>query len=525
MLTRAMFPPAALAAALLIPVPAAPAFAAFTLIRTYDGPVAGGEFGRSCLVVGDMDGDGIDDFAIGAPGDATGGANAGRVFIYSGGDPLPASPAWVITGTPGERLGHGLGWAYVDGDFVPDLVIGAPGSGAMTGRIVVAYGGNPLGARATASVSGTTAGGRFGWALDGIHFGFNTVRVIVGAPEANAGAGEVHGLAAGVPPTRAFVLHGEEAGERFGFALSDAGITRGFIAGPEFLVGAPDATPNGPGSGRAALFLYDAANDTLADQVVLGAAGSRLGESISGGVDINPNYFEPSDDMVVGAPGSDPGGLSGAGSSFVYADQAPFAYDGAASQAAFGSTVRLMRDVTGTWLPDLAVGESNAVRVYPGPLYPWTTPVASIAGEAAGDEFGLAIASGGHLDPAFTARVQLLIGAPGHAGAGRVYIYTDLSAPTGVPPGNPARIALAAPRPNPSRGAFSLSVDLPRATRARLTVLDVAGRRVATLHDGPLGPGRIPFTWSPRGTDAAGLYWGVLEADGERITRRMARVP
>jgi hypothetical protein len=91
--------------------------------------------------------------------------------------------------------------------------------------------------------------------------------------------------------------------------------------------------------------------------------------------------------------------------------------------------------------------------------------------------------------------------------------------------GNPAALSLWAAVPNPSHGAFSLPVALPRSARARLTVVDVAGRRVATLHDGALGPGRIGFTWSPRGADPAGLYWGVLEADGERITRRMARVP
>ena len=55
-------------------------------------------------------------------------------------------------------------------------------------------------------------------------------------------------------------------------------------------------------------------------------------------------------------------------------------------------------------------------------------------------------------------------------------------------------------------------------------MLDVAGRLVATLHDGVLGPGRIPFAWTPRGTDGAGLYWGVLEADGARFARRMMRV-
>jgi FG-GAP repeat protein len=519
-----------LATGLVALLTASPAFAGFTLIRTYDGPAAGSEFGYSCAVIGDMDGDGIDEFAIGAPGDATGGPQAGRVFIYRGGDPLSDQPAWVITGAPGERLGHSLAWAYVDDDFVPDLVIGAPGSGGapatLTGRIVIAYGGSPLGARPLVSVAGTTADGRFGWAVErAAPFASYSLRILVGAPDANAGAGEVHGLLAGNPPaTRAFVLHGDAEGEQFGYALACAGITRGYLVGPEFLVGAPGAAVNGPNSGRAAIYFYDSAGDTIPDSVVQGPVGDRLGQSITGGVDINPNYFEPSDDIVLGAPGADVGGLPDAGSSYVYADQSPFAYDGAASQAAFGSTVRLMHDVTGTWLPDLAVGESNAVRVYQGPLAPWLTPLASLIGEAPGDEFGSAISSSGHIDPAYTQRNQFLIGAPQHAGIGRVYVYTDVTPPTGVSPGNPAAIALAAPLPNPSHGAFALLVDLPHATLARLAVYDVAGRRVATLHDGALGPGRIPFAWTPRATDAAGLYWAVLEADGARFARRMMRV-
>jgi hypothetical protein len=528
MRTNPMLPLAA--TTLLISAAVSQSSAGFTLLRTYDGPAAGSEFGYSCAVIGDMDGDGIEEFAIGAPGDATGGAQAGRVFIYRGGDPLSDQPAWVITGAPGERLGHSLAFAYVDDDFLADLVIGAPGSSGapatLTGRIVVAYGGSPLGARALVSVAGTTPNGRFGWAVErAAPYASYPLRILVGAPDANTGAGEVHGLLAGNPPaTRAFVLHGEAEGEQFGYALACAGITRGFLVGPEFLVGAPGAALNGPNSGRVAIYLYDTAGDTIPDGVVPGPAGDRLGQSVTGGVDINPNYFEPSDDIVLGAPGADVDGHSDAGSSYVYADQIPFAFDGAASQAAFGSTVRLMRDVTGTWLPDLAVGESNAVRVYQGPLAPWLKPLASLFGEAAGDEFGSAISSSGHIDPAYSQRNQFLIGAPQHGGVGRVYVYTDVSPPTGVPPGNPTAVNLAAARPNPSRGAFALSVELPRATRARLAVYDMAGRRVATLHDGTLGPGQIPFAWTPRAADADGLYWAVLEADGARFARRMMRV-
>ena len=257
-------PPALLTTALLTSVASSPVAADFTLVRSYDGITAGAEFGYACVVIGDMDGDGIHEFAIGSPADDTGGKNAGRVFIYRGGHPLPDDPVWVITGAPGERLGHALGASYVDDDQWPDLIIGAPGSSGapatLTGRIVVAYGGNPLGLRPLASVSGTTPDGRFGWAVEGIRsYPQGALQILVGAPEASAGAGEVHGLAGGDPPpaSRAFVLHGEVAGEKFGYALANAGITRGYIVGPEFLVGAPEAAGHGASSGRFALYLFD----------------------------------------------------------------------------------------------------------------------------------------------------------------------------------------------------------------------------------------------------------------------------
>ncbi|HYM80991.1 MAG TPA: integrin alpha [Candidatus Limnocylindria bacterium] len=525
-----ILPPPATLSVLLATVVPTPASASFAVVRTFDGLVSEGEFGYACVVVGDMDGDGIADFAIGAPGDDAGGDDAGRVFVYRGGHPLDDEPDWVITGAPGERLGHALAVSNVDADSRPDLVIGAPGStgtpATLTGRIVVAYGGSPLGARALASVPGTTVNGRFGWSVEGIGFSSpDHLRFLVGAPEAGSGAGEVHGLSVGDPPaTRLFVLHGEAAGEKFGYALAYRGHCCGVIGPPAFLVGAPEAAGNGTSSGRFALYEYNAPNDTLPVHSQTGAAGARLGQSLTGGHDINSNFFEPTDDYVIGAPGADPEDNSDAGSSWVYADMSPFTFDGESAQAELGSTVRLMTDVTGSWLPDLAITESGAVRIYTGPLDPFASPVSTLLAEAPGDGFGHAISNAGRIDPVYT-RAQFLIGAPDHAGSGRVYVFTDPSAPTGIDPSaGPAAVSLAAPAPNPSRSAFSMAVELPRPTYARLGVFDLAGRTVATLHDGPLGPGRFAFTWTPSASRAAGLYWGVLEADGVRLVRRMIRV-
>jgi hypothetical protein len=78
--------------------------------------------------VGDVDGDGIPDVAVGAPGQNRAGQDdQGRAFVFSGAtgarlqtldDPVPQAQA---------HFGSALaGVGDVDGDGVPDLAVGAP---------------------------------------------------------------------------------------------------------------------------------------------------------------------------------------------------------------------------------------------------------------------------------------------------------------------------------------------------------------------------------------------------------------
>ncbi len=70
------------------------------------------------------------------------------------------------------------------------------------------------------------------------------------------------------------------------------------------------------------------------------------------------------------------------------------------------------------------------------------------------------------------------------------------------PTADPARLALSAPWPNPSRGAVRLSLELPAASAVEVVVYDAAGRRVASLANGPREAGRHALAWGA--TDAAG---------------------
>ena len=86
--------------------------------------------------------------------------------------------------------------------------------------------------------------------------------------------------------------------------------------------------------------------------------------------------------------------------------------------------------------------------------------------------------------------------------------------------GAAAGFALAAPAPNPARGQarLALRVDRPQALRAE--VLDVTGRRVALLHDGPLAEGEHALAWDAAGA-APGVYLVRVGGDAGRAVRRV----
>ncbi|MCA9753311.1 MAG: T9SS type A sorting domain-containing protein, partial [Gemmatimonadetes bacterium] len=89
-------------------------------------------------------------------------------------------------------------------------------------------------------------------------------------------------------------------------------------------------------------------------------------------------------------------------------------------------------------------------------------------------------------------------------------------------------LGLAAPRPNPSRGDASLAFVLPAAGPVRLAVYDAAGRRVATLIDGPRAAGRGEATWDGRDENgsavAAGVYFARLETPSGVRSAKISRI-
>ncbi len=104
--------------------------------RTYRGTQAGDLFGSSIAGLGDFDGDGFDDFAVGAPGNGS-----GKVMIYFGQSivgPSPSDPAVFAGETAGDHFGISVsGMLPIGFTQFPELVSGADGS---------SYGGTGVGA-------------------------------------------------------------------------------------------------------------------------------------------------------------------------------------------------------------------------------------------------------------------------------------------------------------------------------------------------------------------------------------------
>jgi hypothetical protein len=89
-------------------------------------------------------------------------------------------------------------------------------------------------------------------------------------------------------------------------------------------------------------------------------------------------------------------------------------------------------------------------------------------------------------------------------------------ATTGVAPlADPGALALAAPWPNPARGAVTVRFSLARAARVTWAAHDLLGRRVAHGDHGRLEPGAHAFTL-PSGTLAPGVYALQVAAGAER---------
>jgi FG-GAP repeat/K319L-like, PKD domain/PKD domain len=333
------------------------------------GQAQGDAFGRALAAAGDVDGDGLPDLVVGAPGADTGGTNAGRIRVLRGSDGLVLR---TIDGGAGfDAFGSAVaGAGDVDGDGLADVIAGAPGANGNTGYAKVYSG---LGGALLYTFAGAAAGDRMGAAVAGVGDldGDGHADVAVGAPGSSAGAPGggrvvVYSGADGAPLLE---LRGTDPYAALGSAVSKAGDVDGDGL-PDLVVGAPAFSGVAANAGRADLYGGDGA---LLRQWFGSVAQDQFGFSVAGAGDFDADGVP---DVVVGIVGSDTGGQS-AGEARVLsgADGHVLATIHGASYDGLGRSVAGTGDLDGDGFADVAAGapgsdaggtDAGEVRAVPG---------------------------------------------------------------------------------------------------------------------------------------------------------------
>ena len=246
---------------------------------------AGGSasFGYAVAGAGDVNGDGFADIVVGANGV---GAGAGAAYLYLGGAAgLGATPAVSFTSAGGAFGSSVGGVGDLNGDGYPDVAVGAERFGSSAGRAYVFLGraGGPA-AAATFSIASPGAGSFFGTPVtaagDVNNDGFGDL--LVGAQNANGTAGQAHvfhGSAAGVALSPSGTINGPDGvGGAFGYGAAGAGDVNADGFG-DIVVGAFSAAAR---AGRVHVFLGGAAGVSGTPQVSItgpDGAGALYGTS------------------------------------------------------------------------------------------------------------------------------------------------------------------------------------------------------------------------------------------------------
>lgn len=406
-------------------------------VLTIGGSQANEGFGQSLAVIGDVDGDGLDDLVVGAPFNDDNGVDAGRVSVHSGVD---GRVLRVIRGRkPGDRFGFALtSCGDINGDGKPDFAVGAPMAdvnGASSGSVDVFAGGTWKRLR---THHGDKSGDQFGTAIAAVDVDGDDVRELcVGAPLAdsmlkNAGAVLIFNRDGAL--LRRF--RGAAAGDRFGDALASAGDVDG-DGRSDVIIGAPLADVGGANSGSITTVGLSAGKWTTR-LVRHGRPGERFGSAVAGLGDADGDGRS---DVAVGAPfGSTSVGVD-AGMAYVISGSTGAVItemepvDGQPGDR-FGSALAGAGDVDGDDLADLVVAAPNHDLVGNK-----TGRVAILSGlggllgvhdgSADGAAFGKAIAGRGNFDG--IGPRDIVVAATGMISGGQrrgvVYILASVDAP------------------------------------------------------------------------------------------------
>lgn len=266
------------------------------------------------LAAGDPNGDGQPELLLGS---ARPNSYAGAVYLVPTTLRGTHSIEDALLTLRGERSGDQAGVAAdagdLDGDGIPELLIGAPDAAAGKGRAYVVKG--PVQADldladADALCTSDAPGDELGRVVNigGDVDEDGRADFLIGAPEADSSAGAAYlfsGLDDGAlaPETAPAVILGAEPGARLGIAATlDADLDGDGQA--DLVLSADRAQDNGTGSGSVYVF-YDGVVGTLSTEdaalTLMGPGeGASLGVGLAGGTDMNGDGLH---DLAIGALG------------------------------------------------------------------------------------------------------------------------------------------------------------------------------------------------------------------------------
>jgi hypothetical protein len=343
-------------------------------------------YGETVSSAGDINGDGFDDFMIGARGDSRAGSTSnGNVHVYLGSaDGILSSPVFTVTGEDhATEFGRSVGYAGdINGDGLGDVLVGAHAYNNHQGKVYLYI-----------------------------------------------------GSADGLITEPAWVMLGENTGDEYGRSIYTAGDVNadGF---DDVLVGASGYTDTIALQGKFYLYLGSSTGlDSTSIVTYTGTSeNSELGRSVFSAGDINNDGF---DDVIIGAPGLTKGGETSTsiGEAFVFLGNidgldiaSPTVISGESIGDKYGESASTAGDVNGDGFSDVIVGarDSNKAYVYTGNSTGLDiTPTIIIGGDRT--DFGRAVSSAGDINN--DGYDDVMVGAPGQA-TGAFYIYTG--SPTGI---------------------------------------------------------------------------------------------
>ncbi|MBK8553628.1 MAG: FG-GAP repeat protein [Ignavibacteria bacterium] len=276
-----------------------------TVDVVFTGQNSGDEFGKSGSSAGDVNGDGYDDVIVGASNFNTGD---GKAYLFRGGEFPDNNAAKIISAeSNGDRMGHSVsGCGDINGDGNDDFMVSAnlnDQNGTSSGRAYLYFNtmtGNDI---SDLSINGTTVNEFLGSSVSnaGDVNGDGYDDVIAAAYNYNSIQGRAFIYFGGstmnnIPDV---TLTGTSAGDRFGFSVSGAGDVNG-DGFDDVIVGASGYN-GGTFQGRAYIYYGGSSMNSTADVTLTGGAAlNYFGESVSGAGDFNNDGY---DDVIVGANG------------------------------------------------------------------------------------------------------------------------------------------------------------------------------------------------------------------------------